>query len=218
MSTSVEKISQAFGAVAHEYDAWYEDNLLFANELKAIKALGPWERPALEVGVGTGRFATALEIEFGLDPTFEMLALARNRGIRCVCGLAEALPFRDQSLATVAFFFTLCFILQKKAALKEAFRVLKVGGRVLLGMVPRESSWGQFYTQKGQKGHPLYRFAQFLTLDEALALAKEVGFSLGRSSSILFFKPEESPRPESPRSGLASEAGFVVLELIKKAS
>ncbi len=217
MSTPIEQISRAFGAVAHEYDAWYEDNPLFVNELKAIKALGPWGRPALEVGVGTGRFATALEIEFGLDPTFEMLALAQSRGIHCVCGLAEALPFHDQSLATVAFFFTLCFVPQKRAALEEAFRVLRPEGRVLLGMVPRESPWGQFYTQKGQEGHPLYRFARFLTIEESLALAKEVGFSLGKSSSILFFGPKEPPRPENPRSGLASEAGFVALELVKRA-
>ncbi len=217
MSTPTKKISQAFGAVAREYDAWYEDNLLFTNELKAIKALGPWERPALEVGVGTGRFATALRIEFGLDPSLEMLALAQRRGIHCVCGLAEALPFRDQSLATVAFFFTLCFVPQKKMALKEAFRVLRDNGRVLLGMVPYESSWGQFYTQKAQEGHPLYRFARFLTIDEALTLAHEVGFSLGKSFSILFFRPKEPPRPENPQSGLASEAGFVALELIKRA-
>jgi len=61
-----------FDAEAERYDAWFDTRdgrILFQNELAVIRLLWREEfRPALEVGVGTGRFAQALEVEFGIDP------------------------------------------------------------------------------------------------------------------------------------------------------
>lgn len=57
---------------AADYDRWFdtpEGSILFGDELKATRLLwhSDWH-PALEVGVGTGRFAQVLGIEYGLDP------------------------------------------------------------------------------------------------------------------------------------------------------
>lgn len=55
-----------FDTEAERYDAWFDSpagRVLFENELAAIRLLWRDEfRPALEVGVGTGRFAQALGV------------------------------------------------------------------------------------------------------------------------------------------------------------
>ncbi len=216
MSSKYRQVSKAFGEISREYDAWYEGNVLFANELAAIKALGPIENPALEIGVGTGRFASSLGLAFGLDPSLKMLALAKARGVQVACGIAEALPFAKASLATVAFFFTLCFVEDPAKALSQAFYVLRPQGHLLLGLVPRESPWGQFYVKKGQEGHPLYRYARLLSLKEIETLAQNAGFELKASSSTLFGPPSAPPQPEDPQPGLHPEAGLVVMRFLKK--
>ncbi len=210
-----KEISQAFGIISKEYDSWYERNILFENELEAIKSLGPIPRPSLEVGVGTGRFAHALDITIGLDPSQEMLVLAKERGIKVICGVAETLPIKDQSLASISFFFTLCFVCNVKNSIKEAYRVLKPGGHLILGLVPCKSPWGTLYLEKGKKGHPLYKFAHFLSIEEVLTILKNTGFSLIKASSILFFNPKKTPKREVPRPGIHPEAGFVVMKWSK---
>ncbi len=215
MSVKYREVSKAFDRVCRDYDAWYEGNVLFENELVAIKALRPIEKPALEIGVGTGRFAASLGLDLGLDPSLEMLTLAKTRGVKVVCGVAEALPFSDASLATVAFFFSLCFVEDPRQALGEAFRVLRLQGHLLLGIVPRESPWGVFYLKKAQEGHPLYRYARLLGLREAQKLARSVGFALEAAVSTLFSPPSTPPRPEPPQPGLHPEAGLVVMRLLK---
>ena len=55
----------------------------------------------LDVGVGTGRFAHALGIPVGVDPSPNMLALAAARGIVTHEARAEALPFAPESFDSV---------------------------------------------------------------------------------------------------------------------
>ncbi|PIW33718.1 MAG: SAM-dependent methyltransferase, partial [bacterium (Candidatus Ratteibacteria) CG15_BIG_FIL_POST_REV_8_21_14_020_41_12] len=56
------------------YDAWY-DNYRFAylSEVEAIKKVLPRKGKGLEVGVGTGRFASVLGIHYGIDPSVKMV-------------------------------------------------------------------------------------------------------------------------------------------------
>ena len=53
----------------------------------------------LDVGCGTGRFAAALAERgsrvWGVDPSEEMVALARERGVNAKVARAEALPFKE---------------------------------------------------------------------------------------------------------------------------
>jgi ubiquinone/menaquinone biosynthesis C-methylase UbiE len=73
---------------------------LFSNELAAVKLLWRDEfHAALEVGVGTGRFAEALGMEYGLDPAAGALRLAAARGIRVTQGNGESLPWPDDTFA-----------------------------------------------------------------------------------------------------------------------
>jgi len=65
-----------FDSLASEYDAWFEQEgkLIFDIEVKAFQEMLPLlPKPWLEVGVGSGRFAQALGIETGVDPSARLL-------------------------------------------------------------------------------------------------------------------------------------------------
>ncbi len=60
---------------------------------------------ALDIGTGTGNFGslskTLCSDVFGIDLNYEMLCLARTKGIVPIQALAERLPFRDNSFDVV---------------------------------------------------------------------------------------------------------------------
>ncbi len=96
----------------------------------------------LELGIGMGLNlihydATKVESVTGVDPAAELraAAVAAPRDPRLVvhveAGTAEALPFTAGSFDCVVCTFTLCSVQQPDAALAEALRVLKPGGRFL---------------------------------------------------------------------------------------
>lgn len=100
------------------------------------------EGDVLELGVGGGanlRFYDAAKVRavHGVDPSPELrakaLAAARPAGLKLHVheGRAEALPFEDKRFDTVVVTFTLCSVAQPQAALQEARRVLRRGGRLL---------------------------------------------------------------------------------------
>ncbi len=89
----------------------------------------------LEVGVGTGRFAAPLSVAIGLDPSVVMMEAARRRGVGCVRGIAERLPFRGGAFDLVLM-VTVDFLLSDKAAaFREAARVLAWSGAIVVGFI-----------------------------------------------------------------------------------
>jgi ubiquinone/menaquinone biosynthesis C-methylase UbiE len=100
------------------------------------------EGRVLELGVGMGlnlRFYDPGKVSevMGVDPSPELRAVAEAAErdpalkVRVEDGTAEALPFEDKSFDTVVCTFTLCSVCTPTAALAEARRVLKPGGRFL---------------------------------------------------------------------------------------
>jgi len=92
----------------------------------------------LDIGCGEGRFCRQLSAAgvsaIGIDPTSPLLDAARSRDPRgtYVNGRAEALPFDNDRFDMVIFYLTLIDIAGLDAALSEAVRVLRPGGRVLI--------------------------------------------------------------------------------------
>jgi SAM-dependent methyltransferase len=100
------------------------------------------EGRVLELGVGGGlnlAFYDPAKVRevVGVDPSAELRVKAeaapRPEGlnVRIAEGSAEQLPFDDASFDTVLCTFTLCSVCTPAAALGEARRVLKPGGRFL---------------------------------------------------------------------------------------
>jgi SAM-dependent methyltransferase len=204
--------SLIFNERAEEYDNWFENSLLFAIEQTAIQSLNiSLSRPALEIGVGPGRFAEALNIPFGIDPAIAPLSLAKRRGI-CTCqAIAEELPFATSSLGAVFLLFTLCFIESPARFLEECRRVLRPQASLVIGFVPAGSAWGRNLRKKKESGHPFYQAARFFTVTEVQELLTEHGFHICASASTLYQAPEELEEFEEARIGMDEEAGFVVI-------
>ena len=203
-----------FDNLALDYDAWFEreGKIIFAVEVRAFQeALPSLPKPWLEVGVGSGRFAQALGIETGVDPSIKLLEMARRRGITVFRGRGEQELFDEESFGTVFLIVTLCFVGSPLAVLKEAYRILVPAGKIVLGLVLKESPWGKFYEQKKKQGHRFYRYATFYKCDEVIRLLVQAGFSTEEVISTLFQEPGKVDHMETPREGYSPRAGFTVV-------
>jgi SAM-dependent methyltransferase len=203
-----------FDDLALEYDAWFdrEGSLIFPIEVQAFKSLLPTlPKPWLEIGVGSGRFAQALGIETGIDPSIELIKMARHRGIIAFLGRGEEELFDEESFGTAFLIVTLCFLDSPLQVLKEASRILKPDGKIILGLVLKESPWGRFYEEKKKQGHRFYKYATFYKYDELAKLLEQAGFSIELVISTLFQKPSRLKRMELPHGGYSSSAGFTII-------
>ena len=199
-------MTQAFDPIAGSYGQWYdapEGRTIFSAELACFRMLcvpsgGRW----LEVGVGTGRFASSLGIVEGVDPSPRMLEIAAGRGIRTYTGTAESLPFADDTFDGVLLALTLCFVADSKRAAMECRRVLRAQGRLLVGHIAADSSWGRHYEEKKAAGHPVYSHARFLATAQVVSLMENAGFRLQSAASTLFGAPgDKGVRNLFPQGG-----------------
>ncbi|MGD9764367.1 MAG: class I SAM-dependent methyltransferase [Candidatus Binatia bacterium] len=97
--------------------------------------VGPGTR-LLDVATGAGYVPAAAALlgaaAFGVDFSSSQLALGRQRypAVRFACADADATPFRAESFDAVTNGFGMCHLQDPVAALREAFRILRRGGRV----------------------------------------------------------------------------------------
>lgn len=164
--------------LAGRYDAWFENHApAYRAELQAVGSLcGPITQPAVEIGVGTGRFAAPLGIVLGVEPAAAMAALARARGITVLRGVAEALPLKD-GLFTVAVMVTaVCFVSDVHAAFRESFRVLANGGALVIGLLDRDSPAGKSLMAH-RDDSPFFKHATLYSAGDILGCMKKTGFS-----------------------------------------
>lgn len=104
----------------------------------------------LEIAIGTGanlsHYPRDVDLT-GVDWSPAMLDAARHQADRIHRGVtlhqadATALPFPAESFDTVVSTFALCCIPDERAALVEALRVLRPGGRLLLADHVAASFW-----------------------------------------------------------------------------
>ena len=209
-----------FDDLAVEYDAWFdnEGSLVFFIEVQAFKELLPaLPKPWLEIGVGSGRFAQALGIGTGIDPSIKLIEMAKRRGINVFLGRGEETLFDEESFGTVFLIVTLCFLDSPLDVLKEVNRILIPGGKIVLGLVLNESPWGQFYQRKKAEGHRFYKHATFYRCEEAVRLLVQAGFVIEKIVSTLFQKPGEVHHAEEPKEGYSPDAGFTIIVAGKRA-
>ncbi|WP_173486523.1 MULTISPECIES: class I SAM-dependent methyltransferase [unclassified Aliiroseovarius] len=104
--------------------------------LARVKQAAP--RDMVDIGCGEGRFCRMMPAlgvtPTGIDPTPELISHARTcepEG-RYVEARAEDLPFADASFDLAVFYLSLIDIPDIRAAIREATRILKPGGRILV--------------------------------------------------------------------------------------
>ena len=211
------KKESVFDTFTEKYDAWYnskDGKSLYESEILCLKALikNP-STPILEIGVGTGRFSMWFKGAIGIDPALHALRFAKKRGTHVVQANGENVPFRDETFGCIMLIVTMCFLQNPVTVLKEANRVLKENGALIIGFIQKDSSWGRFYEEKKRKGHPLYIEAKFYTLDDIERLLKITGLRISQIKSTLLRNPDMPAEIESPFDGYYNNAGFVCMEV-----
>lgn len=214
-------VEYVFDTFAERYDRWYDKlfgKAAFKLEKECIESLCKnLEGPFLEIGVGTGRFAVALKLEYGVDKSIEVLKFARKRGIEVIQGEGENLPFTDACFGAIFIVVTLCFVDEPLKVLKEAARVLKGDGLVILGLILKESHWASFYEKKGEEGNVFYKIAKFYTMNDLKSMLKNVGLQISGVRSTILQPPTEEPLHfEVSREGYYKETGFVAIKTQKR--
>jgi ubiquinone/menaquinone biosynthesis C-methylase UbiE len=126
-------------AVFYRWAGWLGDRAGFAERRRRLLASA--EGVVVEIGAGTGlsfrHYPTGVGV-LATEPDPHMLKAARKAARKTDAKLtlrqaaAEALPLGDASVDTVVSILVLCSVPDQAAALAEAKRVLRPGGRLLL--------------------------------------------------------------------------------------
>lgn len=193
------------------YEQWFETHqAAYISELLALRRFIPLEGHGLEIGVGTGRFAGPLGVSVGLDPSNAMLARAAVLGIKTVTGIAEALPFPNGEFDYALVVTTICFVDSPEKLIAEAHRVLRPGGKLVIGFIDRQSGLGQAYFEH-QAESIFYREAEFYSTPEVANLLCTGGFIPRTWGQTLFHSLADMTTIEPISSGTGKGA-FVVVE------
>lgn len=187
-----------------EYDAWYETPLgrlsdRFEKELVFSLIEAKPGEAILDVGCGTGTYTIELARRGlkagGIDSSEEMLAWAkekaRRKDLETTFQRADAmnLPFPESSFEVVISTGLLCFLVEPEKALIEMHRVLKPGGRLIIGTLNRWSPWALFRRIKGMFKETIYNQARFISPTELEGLIRRAGFEVRETRTCLFFFP-----------------------------
>lgn len=205
---------EPFERYAGKYEAWFERNrFAYNSELRAIRALLPANGEGIEIGAGSARFAAPLGVKVGVEPSGKMGELARDRGIEVVNGVAEALPFAHSTFDFAVMVTTICFLDNIEAAFKEAARVLKPDGCLVIGFIAKDSPLGTMYQQHKEES-VFYKLATFYSVAEVVAHLKNAGFTRFTFAQTIFHALREI-REVEPLKGGYGEGSFVVIRGVK---
>jgi SAM-dependent methyltransferase len=156
-------------------------------------------RRVLDAGCGDGALLCAAARRgaraVGLDADARMLAAARARlaGARLDAGLVhgriEQLPFREAAFDVVVTVTVLCFVPDAARAVREMARVLRPGGRLVIGALGRCSAWAAIRRVRGWLGSPTWRRARFRSAAELSALAESAGLAVAEMRGAVYYPP-----------------------------
>ena len=193
-----------------KYDRWFEENeYAYQSEINAIKELIPQFNNAVEIGVGSGKFAVPLGIKFGIDPSERMRNAAQKRGIETVNGFAENIPLESKSFDLALMVTTLCFLDDAKKAFSEVYRILKPAGYFINAFIDKKSSLGQVYDKQKEKSI-FYNMATFYSTEEVISLLDAAGFKNLQFRQTIF-QPLDKIKKEDPVKEGYGEGSFMVV-------
>lgn len=102
---------------------------------------------------------------------------------------AEALPYASETFERAVAVTMLCFAADGEQALRAIVRVLRPGGRLVIGELGRWSLWAAARRLRGWLGHPVWRRARFRTADELRDLVGKAGLTVEDLRGAIFYPP-----------------------------
>ena len=203
-----------FDQFALEYDRWFiENSFAYFSETEAIRRFIPDSRLGVEIGAGTGRFSIPFGIKIGIEPSEEMARLAQSSGLLIARAVAEELPFADNTIDYILMVTTICFLNDLPAAFNEIHRVLKSGGRIIIGFIDRESPLGKKY-ELMKESITFYKGATFYSVSQVMNILVTAGFSDFKMCQTILSNPKDMVKYDPVQEG-HGKGGFVVLRGIK---
>ena len=199
-----------------------------------LQLAGPLSGKAvLDVGCGDGTLTAEFHRKgasfvVGGDPDPHMIAKAAARTMAgreatsYLLGRAEHLPFRDRSFDVVTAVTVLCFVEQRSGAVEEMARVLKPGGRLVIGGLGRWSTWAASRRIRAWLGNQFWRHARFMTAHQLRTLAIDAGLHLDQLRGAVYYPhcaaAARAMKPLDPVFGgvTAFGAAFIAMQATKK--
>lgn len=206
-----DTIYNPFDNICAEYDQWFDENKnIFQSELEAVRNFLPKQGNGIEIGVGTGRYAMELGIGHGIEPSANMAEYSKQRGIEVKIAKAEKLPYDDESFDYAIMVTVDPFVDDIVKVYHEIFRVIKTGGKLIVGTLHKEGAVAQKYM--GMTLIDAYKNAHFHTISETIEQLEISGFSGFNTCQTLF--DMKQGEIEIPIPG-HDKGSFVAVEAIK---
>jgi ubiquinone/menaquinone biosynthesis C-methylase UbiE len=127
------------------------------------------------------------------DPSWPMIAAARARAqsaardIALVQARGEQLPFPDASFDIVIAKTVLCFVGDGQPFVSEMARVLRPGGRFVIGELNRWSTWAAQRRLRAWFGSKLWQRGRFRTPGELRRLAANAGLDVETVRGAVYY-------------------------------
>lgn len=120
--------------------------------------------------------------------------------------------FENESFDFVLMATTICFLDDVEKAFKEAHRVLKQGGSIIIGSIDKESPLGIEYL-KHKEENVFYREATFYSVNEVISFLRDF-----RVASILqtIFKPLNKIDSIEPVVEGYGKGSFIAIKAVKE--
>jgi ubiquinone biosynthesis O-methyltransferase len=145
-------------------------------------------RDVLDVGCGDGTFALELTrrgaVVTAVDASPAMIDAARDRAKQhhanatFQVATAEKLPYPAGQFDIVTAITILCFVEDAAPVFREMTRVLRPGGRLIIGELGRWSFWAAKRRIRAWLGSRLWRRGRFRTAGELQDLADQAGLAV----------------------------------------
>jgi len=161
-------------------------NLAFRSN--AVRRVQPEPGLVLDIGCGTGGFLRALCCDgtwlgVGLDIIEQALVVANGQGVSTVCGVAGSLLFKTAVFDVVTMWEVLEHLPQPGQALREAHRVLRQNGLLLMSTPNGESLQAGFWRHHWP-GWDIPRHLQIFSRGSLTHLLEDSGFVIIREFVI----------------------------------
>ncbi len=206
--------TEPFDKYTNDYEKWFKENpFLFESELNAIRKVIPKGVGGIEIGIGSGIFATKLGIKDGIEPSTKMREKALSRNLDVKNAVAEKLPYPDKSRDFVLMVTVICFVDNVTKAFKEVNRILKDNGILIVSFIDKESPIGKAYEENKEQS-VFYKDATFFGTSEVLDLLKKNDFNIEKIYQTIYGDVSNIKSAQKPLEGYG-KGSFVVIKANK---